>query len=900
MIVDVDLDVDPLTTESIEKITEYSSVPSTSLEILTRIDTFATLRGKKTHHSRDPLSYLERTRRVVVIHYDGRERPVLYGIKYIPYMTKISEFSKNLGDVVGLEDNERLILGWASLQTDRTVCGTIIDDDDVMVPRDDSVHFVLTAWRVPISETYYVYSCLLSDEGQSMAPPIFLDSFDLQKVACALRPFLDVNPILYETLMVDVFTLVSQQPLRGTSYKRVTVVLDDHIRENGVPVYRDGALYKIHESASYMALHDEWKREGRRAAHQKIIEESSASRIRDTLRREHTSCVFKLRVLDHTTLRLEVTSAARYSPILPYVSDDSNRERWCTAIHINRQIPWSYDTLLSLLETSDDAPCATQPPALRIPLYRHQLQNLYKMSHLEERTTVSSTIMTRCSDDVWLDPRLDLLYPHSTTRPVSGGFLCDTVGLGKTLSVIALCTTRPPPRAGTHNTLIICPPSILVQWRREIEKHSSLRVLEYHGKKKQGVDGDMMTGYDVILTTYTTYMMSDVFTPLRWHRVVYDESHTMGERISRHHPVGNNVWCVTATPFHNIERQFRVLSIPRYSEGFPALYYILEPLMSRHTQRQSSQLPECTIEDVAVEFETKYEETLYTQTHTHIAASIDTMDAFQLHANITTLRRLCTCGAWDPDSLTTLPTPPIAIVPDPTLIAPHDDDDMCPICMNIYEQPAVTTCNHWFCADCIGTALAIPPGKCPMCRATQRIHDIRYGVLHDYVPETHQDTPMDDPISCDSKINKMLAMIVSMDPTSKAIVFCESSTMIPYIMGLLRERGIVSRCIHGSMPAIQRGNAIKAFQEDTKTTVFVSSLRSAAAGINLTAANTIFFLGPVMNDANYVQAIGRAHRTGQTRDVKVYRLYMKGTIEEKLLLRRDHWTLDSLRMLFVM
>ena len=65
--------------------------------------------------------------------------------------------------------------------------------------------------------------------------------------------------------------------------------------------------------------------------------------------------------------------------------------------------------------------------------------------------------------------------------------------------------------------------------------------------------------------------------------------------------------------------------------------------------------------------------------------------------------------------------------------------------------------------------------------------------------------------------------------------------------------------------------------------VFILSLRSGAVGINLTAANHIFMMEPVLNPALDDQAVGRAWRMGQSRKVIVKRLYVKGTIEEHIM-----------------
>ena len=69
--------------------------------------------------------------------------------------------------------------------------------------------------------------------------------------------------------------------------------------------------------------------------------------------------------------------------------------------------------------------------------------------------------------------------------------------------------------------------------------------------------------------------------------------------------------------------------------------------------------------------------------------------------------------------------------------------------------------------------------------------------------------------------------------------------------------------------------AIEAFQKDPPTTVFLLSMRSGSVGINLTSANYVFLLEPALNPALEEQAIGRAWRMGQQREVHVKKLYIK-------------------------
>lgn len=79
-----------------------------------------------------------------------------------------------------------------------------------------------------------------------------------------------------------------------------------------------------------------------------------------------------------------------------------------------------------------------------------------------------------------------------------------------------------------------------------------------------------------------------------------------------------------------------------------------------------------------------------------------------------------------------------------------------------------------------------------------------------------------------------------------------------------------------------RGDVIDEFKNGTAP-VFLISLKAGGFGLNLTEADYCFILDPWWNPATEAQAIDRTHRIGQTRNVMVYRLISKNTIEEKVM-----------------
>ncbi|MDQ2945652.1 MAG: SWF/SNF helicase family protein, partial [Acidobacteriota bacterium] len=72
-------------------------------------------------------------------------------------------------------------------------------------------------------------------------------------------------------------------------------------------------------------------------------------------------------------------------------------------------------------------------------------------------------------------------------------------------------------------------------------------------------------------------------------------------------------------------------------------------------------------------------------------------------------------------------------------------------------------------------------------------------------------------------------------------------------------------------------------QNDPDCPLFLISLKAGGLGLNLTAAEYVFLLDPWWNPAVEAQAVDRAHRIGQTRQVFAYRLIARDTVEEKVL-----------------
>ncbi len=118
----------------------------------------------------------------------------------------------------------------------------------------------------------------------------------------------------------------------------------------------------------------------------------------------------------------------------------------------------------------------------------------------------------------------------------------------------------------------------------------------------------------------------------------------------------------------------------------------------------------------------------------------------------------------------------------------------------------------------------------------------------------------------------------------RALVFSQFTSFLRKAAERLDASGIKYAYLDGSTR--RREDAINEFKEGDAP-VFLISLKAGGFGLNLTEADYCFLLDPWWNPAAEAQAVDRAHRIGQTRNVMVYRLVSEGTIEEKVVALQD-------------
>ena len=126
-----------------------------------------------------------------------------------------------------------------------------------------------------------------------------------------------------------------------------------------------------------------------------------------------------------------------------------------------------------------------------------------------------------------------------------------------------------------------------------------------------------------------------------------------------------------------------------------------------------------------------------------------------------------------------------------------------------------------------------------------------------------------------AKMDSIVEDIVS-HPSDKSLVFCQFIKEMKEYQKRFQDVGIETFVINGSIDFSDRVRQIDQFKSTPHQAVFLIQIKSGGQGLNLQEANRIYITTPSWNPATELQAIGRCHRNGQTKEVVVKRYSYNG------------------------
>ena len=127
-----------------------------------------------------------------------------------------------------------------------------------------------------------------------------------------------------------------------------------------------------------------------------------------------------------------------------------------------------------------------------------------------------------------------------------------------------------------------------------------------------------------------------------------------------------------------------------------------------------------------------------------------------------------------------------------------------------------------------------------------------------------------------SRKMETLMELIAAHPNEKSLVFTQFMGEMDEIQERLSALDVPTFRIDGSVPKDARDARIAGWKAGPKNAVFIIQIKAGGVGLNLQEATRVYITCPAWNPATELQAIGRAHRTGQTQKVVVRRLIYCG------------------------
>jgi SNF2 family DNA or RNA helicase len=134
---------------------------------------------------------------------------------------------------------------------------------------------------------------------------------------------------------------------------------------------------------------------------------------------------------------------------------------------------------------------------------------------------------------------------------------------------------------------------------------------------------------------------------------------------------------------------------------------------------------------------------------------------------------------------------------------------------------------------------------------------------------------------------ELLSKIRENDPTEKTLIFSQFTSLLDLVEVPLVQKKFQYQRYDGSMSMDARADAVEAFMNDPEMNVMLVSLKAGNAGLNLWRASQVIMLDPFWNPFVEDQAVDRAHRMPQTREVTVHRVLVPETVEDRICLLQD-------------
>jgi SNF2 family DNA or RNA helicase len=136
-----------------------------------------------------------------------------------------------------------------------------------------------------------------------------------------------------------------------------------------------------------------------------------------------------------------------------------------------------------------------------------------------------------------------------------------------------------------------------------------------------------------------------------------------------------------------------------------------------------------------------------------------------------------------------------------------------------------------------------------------------------------------------AKVTRVVELLKTIQETDeKTIIFSQWTSLLDLIECQIKYKLGLRYCRYtGGMSRNDRDKSVTDFVSSPNNTIMLVSLRAGNAGLNLTVASHVIICDPFWNPYIEMQAVDRAHRIGQQKEVKIHRILVKETVEDRIL-----------------
>ncbi|HEY7322847.1 MAG TPA: SNF2-related protein [Candidatus Binatia bacterium] len=407
-----------------------------------------------------------------------------------------------------------------------------------------------------------------------------------------------------------------------------------------------------------------------------------------------------------------------------------------------------------------------------------------------------------------------------------GGCLADDMGLGKTIQVLALLESRRDLRSQNGNrsqrpSLVVVPRSLVFHWKKEaLQFAPRLRILDHTGGARLK-PGDHFDDYDVVLTTYGTLRRDALqFKDLHFDYCILDEAQAI-----------KNAGTLSAKAARLLSANYRLAlsgtPVENHLGELWSLFEFLNPGMlgSASVFGRAGRNPDDVTRSVLARALRPF---ILRRTKGEVARELPAKTEQTIYCDL----------------------------------EPRD--------RKLYNE-----LRDYYRSRLLknGERAVTSQTKFQVLEALLRL---RQAACHPGLIDKQKTAEPS------AKIDTLLAQLDQvLEEGHKALIFSQFTSLLAIVRSRLDGAKILYAYLDGRTR--DRDAQVERFQNDPNLKLFLISLKAGGLGLNLHAAEYVYLLDPWWNPAVEIQAIDRAHRIGQTRQVFAYRLIARDTVEEKVL-----------------